>query len=87
MINIFLGGVFCGVIMAAAVTFAFAIPGTNELWRVEITKHGGGNWSMDKEGKFHWAWSVPEVDRHGRPLKPVALPKSRPASDSSHEQL
>ena len=39
----FLIGILCGVIMAAVVTFAVTIPGIDELWRVEITKRGGGD--------------------------------------------
>jgi hypothetical protein len=38
---IFLVGILCGVIMAAGVTFVFAIPANNDHWRVEITKRGG----------------------------------------------
>jgi hypothetical protein len=48
--RIFLVGILCGVIMAAAVTFVFAIPANNDHWRVEITKRGGGAWYIDKSG-------------------------------------
>ena len=41
MINVFLGGVLCGVIIAAVVTFTLAIPGNNNQWRAEIFDRGG----------------------------------------------
>jgi hypothetical protein len=50
-------GILCGVIMAAAVTFVFAIPANNDHWRVEITKRGGGAWYFDKNGHFGWMWT------------------------------
>jgi hypothetical protein len=37
-------GILCGVMMAAVLTFVFAIPANNDHWRVEITKRGGGDW-------------------------------------------
>src|SRR4029450_8769610 len=54
MIRAFLGGTLCGVVMAAAVTFAVAIPANNIHWRAEIVKRGGGTWYFDKNG--HWGW-------------------------------
>src|SRR5947199_6317279 len=48
MINIFLSGILCGVMMAAAITYTFAIPGNNNQWRVEVTRRGGGAWSIDR---------------------------------------
>jgi hypothetical protein len=38
--RVFLIGILCGVMMAAAVTFAIAIPANNIHWHVEIVKRG-----------------------------------------------
>jgi hypothetical protein len=85
MINIFLSGILCGAIMAAAVTFAFAIPGNNNQWRVEVTRRGGGAWSIDKNGNFGWRWIVEPIVERGHPVLIVPPPKK--VSDSSHEDL
>ena len=84
MIRIFLVGVLCGVIMAAAVTFVFAIPANNDLWRVEITKRGGGSWYYDRNGRLDWMWTVePIPDTH--PRKRIIVPSSQ--SNALHERL
>jgi preprotein translocase subunit YajC len=85
MINIFLSGVLFGVIMAAAVTFALTIPGNNNQWRVEITRRGGGAWSIDKDGNFNWRWTVQPIVE--RPHPAIIVPKPKKVSDSSHEEL
>jgi hypothetical protein len=54
MIRTFLFGNLCGVIMAAAVTFVFAIPANSDYWRMEIWKRGGAAWTFDKNGRFGW---------------------------------
>ena len=36
----------CGVMIAAAVTFVFAIPANSDYWRMEIWKRGGGAWYL-----------------------------------------
>jgi len=83
MRRIFLSGILCGVMLAAAVTFVFAIPANNNHWRVEITKRGGGAWSIDKDGNLGWKWLVqPVSDYHGRSM-PYLVPHLRRASDSS----
>jgi hypothetical protein len=72
---LFLTGVLCGVIMAAAVTFVFAIPANSDHWRMEIWKRGGGAWTFDKKGHISWAWTVepiPEI----RPAKRIIGPSS-----------
>ena len=61
MRGIFLAGVLCGVIMAAAVTFVFAIPGNSDYWRMEIWKRGGGAWCFDKNGQLSWKWMVEPI--------------------------
>ena len=72
----FLVGILCGVIMAAAVTFVFAIPANNDHWRIEITKRGGGDWYFDKNGHLGWMWTV-EPNSETRPAKRVITPSSR----------
>lgn len=62
--------------MAAAVTFAFAIPGNSDYWRIEIWKRGGAAWTFDKNGHLGWRWVVepiPDVPRK----KPVIIPSSK----------
>jgi len=54
----FLCGILCGVIMAAALTFAVAIPANNTRWQIEIVKRGGGAWIFDKNGHIGWMWTV-----------------------------
>jgi hypothetical protein len=70
---VFLSGILCGVIMAAAVTFTLAIPANNDHWRVEITKRGGGAWYFDKNGHFGWMWTV-EPTSDTRRAKRVVVP-------------
>ena len=79
----FLSGILCGMIMAAVVTFTFTIPGTNNHWRAEITKRGGGDWSIDKEGNFHWNWSVQPISYRSHSGPRIIVPRPRPRSDSS----
>jgi hypothetical protein len=75
MRGIFLAGVLCGVIMAAAVTFVFAIPGNSDYWRMEIWKRGGGAWLFDKNGHLSWTWTVKPIP-DTRPAKRVIVPSS-----------
>jgi len=75
MRGIFLAGVLCGVIMAAAVTFVFAIPGNSDYWRMEIWKRGGGAWYFDKNGNLSWAWIV-KPNSAARPAKRVTIPSA-----------
>src|SRR6266566_9042741 len=73
MIRTFLIGNLCGVIMAAAVTFVFAIPANSDYWRMEIWKRGGAAWTSDKNGHLGWKWMVePKVDSPRQ--KPVTVP-------------
>jgi hypothetical protein len=82
----FLGGILCGVMMAAIVTFTLAIPANNDHWRVEIVKRGGGTWCFDKNGKLGWMWTAQLLPERARPAT-VIVPPSRPKPDSSHERL
>jgi hypothetical protein len=84
MIRVFLVGILCGVIMAAAVTFVFAIPANNDHWRVEITKRGGGAWNFDKNGHLGWNWTV-EPTSDIRPAKRVIVPS--PQANVPRERL
>jgi hypothetical protein len=72
---LFLTGVLCGVIVAAAVTFVFAIPGNSDYWRMEIWKRGGAAWCFDKNGHLSWAWTV-EPTPETRPAKRIIGPSS-----------
>ena len=80
---IFLVGILCGVMMAAAVTFVFAIPANNDHWRIEITKRGGGDWYFDKNGHLGWIWTVEPISDAGRvkrvivPLPQANVPRER----------
>ena len=87
MRRIFLSGILCGVMLAAAVTFTLAIPANNMHWRAEIVNRGGGTWYFDKNGHLGWMWTVePVSDR--RESAPTILPRPRRASDpSSLERL
>jgi hypothetical protein len=58
MIRLFLIGMLCGVMITAAVTYAFAIPANSNYWRMEIWKRGGAAWTVDKNGHSGWKWMV-----------------------------
>ncbi|MBO0695554.1 MAG: hypothetical protein J2P56_05570 [Verrucomicrobia bacterium] len=73
----FLFGILCGVVMAAALTFAVAIPAANTRWQVEIVKRGGGAWFFDKNGHIGWMWTVEPIS--DAPQKPVIVTPSRPS--------
>jgi hypothetical protein len=72
--------------MGAVVTFAVTIPGIDEVWRVEITKRGGGDWSVDKEGNFHWTWTAQPICERGH-SRTVILTPSRQRSDFARDRL
>jgi len=76
MRRIFLIGVLFGVMITAAVTFVFTIPGNSDYWRMEIWKRGGGAWCFDKNGHLSWMWTV-EPNSETRPAKRVITPSSR----------
>jgi hypothetical protein len=65
-----------GVMLAAAFTYAFAIPANNYHWQMEIWNRGGAAWTYDmKSGHTGWKWMVEPVS--DTPLqKPVILPPS-----------
>ena len=86
MRRVFLSGILCGVMMAAAVTFALAIPANNDHWRVEIVNRGGGTWYLDTEGNIGWMWTVQPISQPAHPAT-IITPRSRPKPDSSRERL
>jgi hypothetical protein len=75
-INIFLIGMLSGVMMAAALTYVFAIPANNYYWKTEIWRRGGAGWTFDmKSGHVDWKWLVePKADSPRQ--KRVAVPAS-----------
>jgi hypothetical protein len=76
MIRLFLVGMLCGVMMAAAITFVFTIPANSDYWRMEIWKRGGGVWTFDKNGHLSWMWTVEPIP-DTIPAKPVIVPSSQ----------
>lgn len=84
MRRIFMIGMLCGVIVTAAFTYVFAIPGNNNYWRTEIWKRGGAAWTADKNGRIGWKWMVEPI-RDSPPAKPATVPSSQ--TKVSTEQL
>src|SRR5258705_3345874 len=76
MRRLFLIGMLCGVMIAAAVTFVFAIPANSDYWRMEIWKRGGAAWTSDKNGHLGWKWMVDPIPDAPR-VKPVIAPSSK----------
>ena len=81
MIRLFLIGMLCGVTIAAAFTYVFAIPANNYHWQTEIWEHGGAAWTFDmKTGRMGWKWMVepkggtPSQKRVTVPSCPVDMP-------------
>lgn len=78
MIRLFLIGMLCGVMTAAAFTYAFAIPANNYHWQMEIWKRGGAAFTVDKNGRGGWKWLVePATDtpRQKRVITPPSTVK------------
>jgi hypothetical protein len=79
-INIFLIGMLSGVTMAAALTFACAIPANNYYWKTEIWRRGGAAWTFDmKTGHMGWNWIVePKADApRERPVARTGIQSKR----------
>jgi hypothetical protein len=66
----------CGVMITAAVTVVFAIPGNSTYWRMEIWKRGGAAWTYDKNGHLGWKWMVEPIPDAPR-AKPVIVPSTQ----------
>jgi hypothetical protein len=77
IMRIFLIGMLCGVMTAAAFTYAFAIPANSNYWRWEIWKRGGAAWIFDKDGHIGWHWMVdPIPDTPNTPKRAVVSPSA-----------
>ena len=76
MMRIFLIGMLCGVMTAAAFTYAFAIPANSNYWRWEIYKRGGAAWTFDKNGHWGWKWMVEPAPDTPR-IKPESVPATQ----------
>ena len=74
--HIFLIGMLCGVMIAAAFTFVFAIPANNYYWRMEIWNRGGATLTFDRNGRWDWEWVVVPIADTPR-QKPVTVPSSQ----------
>jgi hypothetical protein len=61
MIQLFLIGTLFGVMITAAVTYAFAIPANSDYWRMEIYKRGGAAWTVDRTGHVGWKWMIEPI--------------------------
>jgi hypothetical protein len=77
MRRIFLFGILCGVIAAATLTFAVAIPANNAHWQVEVVKRGGGAWFFDKNGHTGWMWTVEPTANAPHNKKIIVVPSSK----------
>jgi len=70
----------CGVLLATAFTYMFAIPANSNYWRMEIYKRGGGAFTMDmKTGHTGWKWMVDPIPDNP-PQKSVIVPASQTKS-------
>ena len=77
MMRIYLVGMLCGVMVAAACTYVFAIPANSNYWRMEIWKRGGAAWTFDKNGHVDWKWMVdPIPDTPDLPKRAVVPPSA-----------
>ena len=74
--RIFLIGMLCGVMTAAAVTYAFAIPANSDYWRMEIYKRGGAAWTVDRSGHIGWKWMVEPVQDNPSKKRIIAPPSA-----------
>ena len=79
--RLFLIGMLCGVMVAAAFTYVFAIPANNYHWQSEIWERGGAAWIFDmKTGHMGWKWMVepkaamPRQKRVTAPSSPIDMP-------------
>jgi hypothetical protein len=80
MKNTFLVGMLCGVMLAAAFTYLFAIPANNYHWQTEIWEHGGAAWTFDmkkKNARMGWKWII-----ESNPAAPLQKPVSAPGPET-----
>ena len=76
MMRIFLIGTLFGVMITAAVTYVFAIPGNSNYWRMEIFRRGGAAWTVDKSGRTGWKWMVEPIPDTPNSAKRAVVPSS-----------
>ena len=82
--RLFLIGMLCGVMVASAFTYVFAIPANNYYWQTAIWEHGGAAWTFDmKSGHAGWKWII-EPKPATPPQKPVSAPASETKARSEH---
>ena len=80
IMDIFLIGMLCGVMITAAVTYVFAIPANDYHWQMEIWNRGGAAFTSDKNGHFGWKWMVepiPDTPPQKRVIAPPSAVKVR----------
>jgi len=79
--RLFLIGMLCGVMVATAFTYVFAIPANNYHWQTEIWEHGGAAWTFDmksKSGHMGWKWLI-----EPKPATPLQSQSAAPASETN----
>jgi hypothetical protein len=76
IMRIYLVGMLCGVMLATAFTYVFALPANSDYWRMEIYKRGGAAWTVDKSGRVGWTWMVDPIPDTPNPPKPAVVPPS-----------
>jgi hypothetical protein len=76
MKRLFLIGMLCGVMIAAAVTYVFALPANSDYWRMEIFKRGGAAWTVDRTGHVGWQWMVEPIPDTPITAKRAIVPSS-----------
>ena len=74
MMRVYLIGMLSGVMIAAAFTYAFAIPANSTYWQMEIWKRGGAAWTFDMKSRhMGWKWLV-EPKKDAPRQKPITAP-------------
>ena len=69
-------GMLCGVMITAAVTYVFAIPGNSDYWRMEIYKRGGAAWTVDRTGHVGWKWMIQPIQDTPSEKRVIAPPSA-----------
>jgi hypothetical protein len=80
----YLIGMLSGVMLAAAFTYAFAIPANSDYWRMEIFKRGGAEWTIDRNGHTGWQWMIEPIPDTPIPAKRAVAPPSAVKINSEH---
>ena len=76
MMRLFLIGMLCGVSLATAFTYLFAIPANDYRWQMEIWNRGGAVWTWDKNGRFGWKWMVEPLSDTPSQKRVIAPPSA-----------